>query len=36
MLQDKDMLNILGDAEANEVTEDSINQYYGTKKKCGR
>lgn len=36
MLQDKKMLDILGDMEANEVTEDSINQYYGTKKKCGR
>ena len=36
MLQDKDMRDILGDMEANEITEDSINQYRETKKKCGR
>ena len=36
MLQDKDMIDILGDMEANEITEDSINQYRETKKKCGR
>ena len=36
MLQDKDMLDILGDIEANKVTEDSINQYLETKMKCGR
>ena len=36
ILQDKDMLDILGDIEANKVTEDSINQYLETKMKCGR
>lgn len=36
MLQDKNMLDILGDIEANKVTEDSINQYLETKMKCGR